>query len=115
MTSPEFLNPTASAAPASADAELQGLSETIRALAEARQGNCLALLDLLRKLEEQHQQIRETFFREALPNNRQVLYALLRDIEINGGWPYIKRMTLTELLENLYAAEQESSTEEAPS
>lgn len=108
MTSPEFLNPTTSSTSASTDAEVLALSGAIQKLAEARQGDCLALLDLLRKLEEQHQHIRETLFREALPDNRQVLYRLLRDIENNGGWPYIKRMTLAELLEKLYAAEGEN-------
>ncbi|MEO1591819.1 MAG: hypothetical protein AAFU71_11075 [Cyanobacteria bacterium J06632_22] len=97
-----------SALPTSTDAELLELTTGIRSLAEARRGNCLALLDLLRKLEEQHQHIRETLFREALPDNRQVLYRLLRDIEINGGWPYIKRMTLAELMEKLYAMEGRS-------
>ena len=102
----EFLNPATSATPQNADEKLQRLAETVQELAEARQGDCLALLDLLRKLEEQHQNIRENWFREALPDNRQVLYRLLRDIERNGGWPYIKRMTLKELLAKLYEAEE---------
>jgi len=113
MTSPEFVNPATSAVSAGTDAELLALSGAIQKLAEARQGDCLALLDLLRELEAHHQHIRETLFREALPDNRQVLYHLLRDIEINGGWPYIKRMTLTELLEKLYASEAPSADDTA--
>lgn len=105
MTSSEFLNPAPSAMSGNADAELAQLVRSIQKLAEARQGDCVALLDLLRKLEEQHQTVRETLFREALPDNRQVLYSLLKDIELNGGWPYIKRTTLRELLKKLYEAE----------
>ena len=40
-------------------------------------------------------------FRDALPDNRQRLYRLLKDIEQEGGWPYIKRMQLLALLEHL--------------
>lgn len=99
----EFSGSDASTAPT--DPELAQLAVMIQQLADDRTGDCLALLALLRKLEERHQLIRETLFREALPDNRQVLYRLLREIEVSGGWPYIKRMTLKELLYNLYEAE----------
>jgi len=61
----------------------------------------LALLELLRLLDTLHFEIRDTLFREALPDNRQRLYRLLKDIEQQGGWPYIKRMHLRALLEHL--------------
>ncbi|NJM98119.1 MAG: hypothetical protein HC800_14055 [Phormidesmis sp. RL_2_1] len=90
--------------------------QQIRATAQCREGNCLALLQLLRLLDEIHYDIRDTLFRDALPDNRQRLYRLLRDIEQQGGWPHIKRMQLLALLEHL---EEDEDTEldenEAPS
>lgn len=79
------------------------LAQTIQHMADQQQGNCVTLLALLRTLEKLHQQIRETLFREALPTNRQALYNLLKDIEANGGWPYIQRMKLIEFLTALEA------------
>ncbi|MEO0456042.1 MAG: hypothetical protein AAF152_05585 [Cyanobacteria bacterium P01_A01_bin.114] len=78
--------------------DLVALAEAAQTAAQARQGDCFQLLELLRVLESLHHSIRETLFRDALPDNRQRLYQLLRDIEINGGWPYIKRMKLTTFL-----------------
>jgi hypothetical protein len=73
----------------------------------ARRTDEIKLLELLRLLEQLHAFIREEWFLEVMPTNRQRLYALLRDIEVNGGWPYIQRMRLRSLLEKL---EDESST-----
>ena len=70
----------------------------VYAAANSRQGDCLALLSLLRQLELVHQDVRESLFQDSLPTNRQRLYRLLRNIEVNGGWPYIQRMRLTALL-----------------
>ncbi|PZO22542.1 MAG: hypothetical protein DCF25_02735 [Leptolyngbya foveolarum] len=81
--------------------DLQQLTQRVRATAEVREGDCIALLELLRLLESLHFEIRDTLFRDALPDNRQRLYRLLRDIEQEGGWPYIKRMQLLALLEHL--------------
>ncbi|MBE9078683.1 hypothetical protein IQ241_15505 [Romeria aff. gracilis LEGE 07310] len=83
--------------------DLQHLSQLIQAAAHQRDGDCPALLDLLRTLESLHSEIRDTLFRDALPNNRQRLYSLLRDIELQGGWPYIQRMKLSAFLVNLDA------------
>jgi hypothetical protein len=58
-------------------------------------------LALLRHLEELHKEIRDGVFQENLPDNRQRLYSLLKDIESEGGWPYIARMRLQALLVNL--------------
>jgi hypothetical protein len=81
--------------------DLQALMTDIEGVAKVRQGDEIALLELLRTLEQLHQRIREGLFREALPTNRQRLYHLLRDIEMSGGWPYIQRMRLRSLLANL--------------
>jgi hypothetical protein len=40
-------------------------------------------------------------FQASLPDNRQALYALLKDIEESGGWPYVERLKLRSLLSNL--------------
>jgi hypothetical protein len=79
--------------------------------AQRRQGDCLALLDLLRRLERLHHDIRDTLFCDALPENRQRLYRLLKDIEQEGGWPYIQRMQLLSLVDKLEEGSSESTEE----
>lgn len=86
--------------------DLLALAQSIRTTAQEKEGNCLALLELLRLLDTLHFEIRDTLFREALPDNRQRLYRLLRDIEQEGGWPYIQRMNLRELLERMEEDEE---------
>lgn len=81
--------------------KLQTIAADLEHIAESYQGNSLVLLDLLRTLEQTHREIRENWFQASLPDNRQQLYALLKDIEEAGGWPYIERMRLRELLENM--------------
>ena len=78
--------------------QLQLLTEALRTLAESCQGDSLLLLALLRTLEASHQEIRDGLFQASFPDNRQALYKLLRNIEANGGWPYIQRMKLRSLL-----------------
>lgn len=80
--------------------QLQGIADTVRQLAQSHQGDSLALLSILRILENLHGEVRDQWFQPALPDNRQALYSLLRDIEASGGWPYIYRMRLHELLRN---------------
>ena len=70
-------------------------------MAQEREGDVLALLALLRALEACHKEIRDGLFQESFPTNRQRLYSLLRDIESNGGWPYIPRMKLLQLIQHL--------------
>jgi len=89
--------------------DLQQISELIEKAAIARADDCVALLCLLRLLDQRHREIRETSFRNALPTSRHRLYSLLRDIEVNGGWPYIHRMKLQALFENFFAEGQEDS------
>jgi hypothetical protein len=81
--------------------ELQAIADNIRALAGQCQGNNLAVLALLRLLEQLHREIREQMFQKSLPDSRHQLYALLKDIEEKGGWPYIERMNLRSLLAHL--------------
>lgn len=88
--------------------QLETLANELRAIAQNAQGDCLALLAILRTLEALHQEIRDTLFLAALPDNRQNLYALLREIESESGWPYIPRMKLQVLL-NQWAGELENA------
>lgn len=83
--------------------ELQAIATAVRALADVCQGDSLALVAVLRQLEELHREIRDGVFQASLPDNRQALYALLKDIEAEGGWPYIERMKLQSFLTNLAA------------
>lgn len=85
------------------ESKLQSLGDTIRSLASSREGESLALLALLRMLEGLHQEIRESLFQASLPDSRQALYSLLKDIEASGGWPYIHRMKLRSLLSSFQA------------
>jgi fido (protein-threonine AMPylation protein) len=80
---------------------LQGISSGVKDVADACDGDVIALLALLRHLEQLHREIRDGVFQENLPANRQRLYSLLRDIESEGGWPYIARMRIQALLVNL--------------
>ncbi len=82
--------------------DLKLLAQTAEQAAIARAGKEIDLLALLRLLEQLHSQIRDAWFQESLPTNRQRLYALLRDIEVNGGWPYIQRMRLHTLVKALH-------------
>ncbi|MDB9524928.1 hypothetical protein PN498_02925 [Oscillatoria sp. CS-180] len=86
-------------------ADLQTLAQSIERTALVRRGDEIALLELLRLLESLHAHIRDELFQDALPTNRQRLYALLRDIEVNGGWPYIQRLRLKNLLDGFELAE----------
>lgn len=91
--------------------DLSQLVEVVHAAAQNRKGNSVELLALLRLLNELHYEIRDTLFRDALPDNRQHLYRLLKDIEQAGGWPFIRRMKLTALLEHLEEAQDDALDE----
>ncbi len=84
---------------------LEKIAATTHLVAEQHRGHSLELLAVLRMLERLHQEIRDGLFQDSLPDNRQALYALLRDIETSGGWPYIRRMKLQALLTHLLPAE----------
>jgi len=79
----------------------EAIAQLVQKVAESYRGDGSALLGLLRLLEKMHRDIRDEFFQETLPKTRHELYALLRDIEASGGWPYISRMRLQALLVHL--------------
>ncbi|MCP6757634.1 MAG: hypothetical protein NHB32_02420 [Fischerella sp. CENA71] len=81
--------------------KLQNIVSVVHDAVTFCQGDTIALLALLRQLEELHREIRDGAFQNNLPNNRQALYSLLKDIESEGGWPYIERMKLQQFLANL--------------
>lgn len=84
--------------PSASSDHLTELAQSIRTAAQRAAGDVVGLLALLRLLEELHREICDTQFQAALPNNRQALYKLLREIEHNGGWPYIPRKKLEAFL-----------------
>ncbi|MCY7272613.1 MAG: hypothetical protein LH702_02410 [Phormidesmis sp. CAN_BIN44] len=92
--------------------DFEQIASSIKKLAEASKGDSTKLLALLRLLEGLHREVCEGLFQESLPDNRQALYALLRDIEAEGGWPYIRRLGLQSLLINLHL---ETSSEDTGS
>ncbi len=81
--------------------DLEAIASHIYAIADRSQGDTHTLLHLLRTLEKIHREIQIDRFQPSLPDSRQSLYALLRDIEENGGWPYIQRCKLQALFANL--------------
>ena len=80
---------------------LKDTAQDICALAKKYQNDGLLLLSLLRDLEQIHRQIRVEYFETALPQTRNDLYKFVKDIEEKGGWPYIERMRLKDLLQNI--------------
>ncbi|OUL26019.1 hypothetical protein BV378_13765 [Nostoc sp. RF31YmG] len=80
---------------------LETIAAMVQSAAKNYQGDSLTLLALLRLLETLHREIRNSLFLESLPSEQQALYALLKNIEKEGGWPYIYRMKLQSLLKNL--------------
>lgn len=80
---------------------IEEISTAIWALAEKDRGDSLRLLSLLRSIEQLHRQIRVELFEPCLPQTRQHLYQLAKEIEESGGWPYIERMRLRELLKRM--------------
>ncbi len=87
--------------------KLEKLSTKIWKLAENCKEDSLLLVIILRKLELIHRQIRAQMFEPSLPDTRNHLYLLLRNIEENGGWPYIERMRLQDICEKFLATNEE--------
>lgn len=90
-----------SALATASQARLNKIVDEIHEIADVDRSDPIALLQLLRTLEQLHREIQQGYFQSALPDSRQALYALLRDIEENGGWPYIQRWKLQALFANL--------------
>lgn len=92
---------------------LQEVSTIVWTAAKDFQGDTHSLLALLRTLERLHRDIREQLFEPSLPNTRNALANLLREIAETGGWPYIERMRLQALLQNFVAEENTVSSEQS--
>lgn len=90
--------------------QLKAISSAVKNVAETCEGDVIAILAVLRHLEQLHREIRDGVFQENLPNNRQRLYSLLRNIESEGGWPYIPRMRIQALLVNLSESASDQGT-----
>lgn len=86
--------------------QLEQISERILSLPPQYEGNTEDLLLILRTLEQLHRDICQQWFEPSLPQTRQDLYHLLREIEETGGWPYIERMKLQAILRYLLAQEK---------
>jgi hypothetical protein len=85
---------------------IEEMAKELHEIARQSQHDPIALLHLLRTLEQVHRDIQDDYFQSALPNSRQALYAFLRDIEESGGWPYIQRWKIQALFANLPETEQ---------
>ncbi|MBD1913377.1 hypothetical protein H6G02_30085 [Leptolyngbya sp. FACHB-16] len=90
----------------------EAIAQLVQKTADSYRGDGEALLGLLRILEKLHREIRDELFQETLPKTRHELYALLRDIEASGGWPYIGRMRLQALLTNLLEPDEPQHSSE---
>jgi hypothetical protein len=92
----------------SLQSSLKQFQQEIFAIANQSKTDLWEVLIILRSLEEIHREIREELFEPSLPDNRQKLYQLLKEVDELGGWPYIPRMRLKEFFVNYEKAEAES-------
>lgn len=81
--------------------QLPPIMANIQNIAEQNKHDEVFLLSVLRNLEAIHRHIRTNLFEQSLPTTRNDLYNLVREIEEQGGWPYIERMKLQELIQNM--------------
>ncbi|MEN9223964.1 MAG: hypothetical protein Q6L60_02800 [Thermostichus sp. HHBFW_bins_43] len=89
--------------------DLRQIMLAIEQAAQVRAGACLELLMLLRLLEEMHRLILDGTFRESLPNTRQALYRVLQDLEEAGDWPYLPRLHIQALMQQLEISPEQGS------
>jgi hypothetical protein len=85
--------------------------EQIEALAAGLEGEPVALLALLRQVEQLHRSIQDGPFRSSLPADRNALFNLLQTMESSGGWPYIPRLQLRTFMDLL---QREQPNDEHP-
>ncbi len=93
---------------------LEALIQEAHQLAARLEGNPEELLTLLRELETLHRSIQEGQFRRSLPEDRQQLFALLKDMERSGGWPYIPRLQLRTFMDLLQRNDRPAPEQEPP-
>lgn len=98
--------------PVEIQASLDKMTALIDEIAQNCQGNTQELLYLLRTIESSHRRIRTELFEVSLPDNRQALYHLLREIEDEGGWPYIEKMRIKDFLKHIYPEIAQDSTQD---
>ncbi|WP_107669714.1 hypothetical protein [Cyanothece sp. BG0011] len=96
-TTDQSFNPSNGSFPAS----LEEIAMRVNRVSQQCKDDPHQILELLRTLEQLHQDIRVNLFEPSLPNTRNDLYHLLLDIEETGGWPYIARMKLRAFLDHL--------------
>ncbi|MFM9109515.1 MAG: hypothetical protein ACKOPN_02745 [Prochlorococcaceae cyanobacterium] len=75
-------------------AELEGMGDQLA-------DDPLALLQLLRQVEQLHRRLQDGPFRQSLPEDRNRLFELLEEMERSGGWPYIPRLQLRTFMDLL--------------
>ncbi|MGQ9837034.1 MAG: hypothetical protein ACUVRV_03480 [Cyanobacteriota bacterium] len=95
-------------------ADLRQIMLAIQQAAQVRAGACVDLLMLLRLLEEMHRLILDGTFRESLPNTRQALYSVLQDLEEAGDWPYLPRLHIQALMQQLEGSPPSMSVPPTP-
>jgi hypothetical protein len=81
--------------------ELEELTVKILKFAENYKNDPLALVTILSQIESLHREIRTEMFEKCLPDTRHHLYLLLKHIDEIGGWPYIERMRLQNICDQL--------------
>lgn len=91
----------------------QDITQRVEAAVESCEQDTSSLLSLLRVIEQLHRRVFNEHFVPSLPNSRQALYALLREMEAEGGWPYIPKMRIYELINYLNAQAAELLAAEA--
>ena len=90
------------------------LAQDLHRLAEGLEGQPEELLTLLRELETLHRSIQDGAFRRSLPEDRQQLFGLLRNMERSGGWPYIPRLQLRTFMDLLQREQGHEETADHP-
>ncbi len=91
--------------------DFSSINSLIQEIVDQSQGDVIAHLKLLRFLERVHRDIRELHFQPALPADRHGLHNLLKEMESEGGWPYIPKMSLRELISQEVRTLQDESLE----
>ena len=94
------------------ETELAEISALVWSKAKQCQDDPILLLGLLRTLELLHRQIRDDLFQPSLPNTRHGLYTLLKDIEEQGGWPYIPRLKIQQVCLKLLEEPKQQATDQ---
>ncbi len=99
---------------AAVDSEVAPFIDGLTRVASSHEGDPLALLALLRQLEQLHRTIQDGAFRASLPSERSSLFRLLQDMEQSGGWPYIPRLQLRTFLDLFQTDTLQGPPEEEP-